>query len=391
MTKTLALLIDAYRELNAKRLFWVVMVISALVVGIFGIVGIRNDSVTILNWESPLRFIYLSLITPATFYKLLFVSLGIQYWLSSLAIILALVSAAGIFPDFLAGGSVELYLSKPISRLRLFTTKYLGGLLFVALQVTVFCVASFLVLGFRGGTWEPGLFLAVPLVVLMFSYLFAICVLFGVLTRSTVAALLLTLLFWFVLWAVHSSEVLLLRAEIADQHQAQRLDRQIAAAEAELAQPTTAPTTRSTDDPNGSWWQRWLASVPTETRIQTEARLTDLRRERQAATDPFGPAHRVAYAIALPLPKTSETIGLLERELVSRADLPAPEPDDETVPTQENGRQGFRARGRENAAANAQLDVELRQRSLTWVLGTSCIFEGATLILAAWLFCRRDF
>jgi hypothetical protein len=81
----------------------------------------------------------------------------------------------------------------------------------------------------------------------------------------------------------------------------------------------------------------------------------------------------------------------LERELVSRADLPAPEPDDDITPTQANGRQGFRARGRENAAANAQLDVELRQRSLTWVLGTSCTFEAAALILAAWLFCHRDF
>ena len=132
MTKTFALLMDAYRELNAKRLFWVVLFISALVVSIFGIVGVRNESVTILNWESPIRFVYLSLISQATFYKLLFVTLGIQYWLSWLAVILALVSTAGMFPDFLAGGSIELYLSKPISRLRLFATKYLGGLLFVA-------------------------------------------------------------------------------------------------------------------------------------------------------------------------------------------------------------------------------------------------------------------
>lgn len=390
MIKTLALLIDAYRELNAKRLFWVVMVISALVVGIFGIVGIRNDTVTLFNWESPIRFFYLSLISPAMFYKLLFVSLGIQYWLSSLATILALISTAGMFPDFLAGGSIELYLSKPISRLRLFATKYFGGLLFVALQVTVFCIASFLVLGFRGGTWQPAVFLAVPLVVLMFSYLFSVCVLLGVLTRSTVAALLLTLLFWFVLWAVHGSEIFLLRVQIGDQLQAQRLDKQIAAAEAELAQPTTGPTTRSTDDPNGSWLQRWLASVPTETRIQTEARLTDLRRERQAAAVPFGPAHRIAYALAMPLPKTAETIGLLSRELIDRADLPAPESDDESS-TQGNRRQGFRARNGNNSATSAELDVELRQRSLTWVLGTSCTFEAATLILAAWLFCRRDF
>src|SRR5207237_9963707 len=98
----------------------------------------------------------------------------------------------------------------------------------------------FLVLGLRGGAWEPALFLAVPLVVLMFSYLFAVCVLLGVLTRSTVAALLLTLLFWSALWAVHQSEVLLLRAQLFDQPGAARLERQIAVAEAEVNAPWPA-------------------------------------------------------------------------------------------------------------------------------------------------------
>jgi hypothetical protein len=48
----------------------------------------------------------------------------------------------------------------------------------VWLQVLVFSTASFLVIGLRGGSWEPGLFLAVPIVTLMFSYLFSVCVLF---------------------------------------------------------------------------------------------------------------------------------------------------------------------------------------------------------------------
>ncbi len=100
--------------------------------------------------------------------------------------------------------------------------------------------------------------------------------------------------------------------------------------------------------------------------------------------------HEIAYGIAAPLPKTSETIGLLERELVSRADLPTPEEEDE-APARGNRPQGFRVRDHENRAANAELDVELRQRSLGWVLGTSCAFEAVILVLAAWLFCRRDY
>ena len=44
------------------------------------------------------------------------------------------------------------------SRLRLFLTKYLSGLLFVGLQVTVFSVLCFVVIGFKAGAWEPAIF-----------------------------------------------------------------------------------------------------------------------------------------------------------------------------------------------------------------------------------------
>ena len=63
-----------------------------------------------------------------------------------------------------------------------------AGLLFVALQVAIFATASYFVIGIRGGSWEPGVFLAIPLVVCFFSYLYAVSVFFGVLTRSTLAA-----------------------------------------------------------------------------------------------------------------------------------------------------------------------------------------------------------
>jgi hypothetical protein len=60
----------------------------------------------------------------------------------------------------------------------------------------VFSLASFVVLGIRGHQWLPRLFLAVPVVLCFFSYINCVCVLLGVWTRSTIAALLLTLLFW---------------------------------------------------------------------------------------------------------------------------------------------------------------------------------------------------
>ena len=39
MTATIALLLDAYRLLNARKIFWITMILSLLVVGSFALVG----------------------------------------------------------------------------------------------------------------------------------------------------------------------------------------------------------------------------------------------------------------------------------------------------------------------------------------------------------------
>ena len=76
----------------------------------------------------------------------------------------------------MTAGSIDLFVQKLICLVGLFFTEYLAGLLFAALQVTIFTAACFLVIGPRGPVWEPGLFLAVPIVVCFFSYLFSVCV-----------------------------------------------------------------------------------------------------------------------------------------------------------------------------------------------------------------------
>lgn len=204
--QSLAMLLDAYRELSARKLFWLSMMLSGIVVIAFAIIGINENGVTLLGYEVGLPFFNTNLIAPATFYKLVFQSLGVQIWLTWAATILALVSTAGMIPEFIASGAIETTLSKPISRLRLFLTKYLTSLLFVALQVTVFTFCSFMVIGFRGGSWEFGLFLAIPIVLTVFSYLYCICALLGLLTRSAIAALLLTVLVWFSIFIVDAAE-----------------------------------------------------------------------------------------------------------------------------------------------------------------------------------------
>ena len=82
----------------------------------FAFVSINEVGVKIFRWELPGVW-NTNFIPKKSFYKFLFVSLAIPYWLGVGALAPALISVGGIFPDMLTGGSIDLYLSKPISRL----------------------------------------------------------------------------------------------------------------------------------------------------------------------------------------------------------------------------------------------------------------------------------
>jgi ABC-type transport system involved in multi-copper enzyme maturation permease subunit len=356
MTQTWAIFLEAYRNLNSKKLFWLVLILSGMVVVAFACVGINQQGLKLLFWQFDNDLLNTKQVPPDQFYKIMFVQIGIGVWLSWLATILALISTAGIFPDLSTGGSIDLLVSKPISRLRLFITEYAAGLLFVTLQVAIFSTLCFLVIGLRGGVWEPGLFMAVPLLVCFFSYLFSVCVLLGVVTRSTVAALLLTLLFWFFVWAIGSAENSLLMFKTMQQ---QGVDFAEVQAEAQKSKPTADGT-----------------KEPPKVSQSTDKREAAPEKAPQVS-HALDIAHRIFYDIKTLLPKTTETIYLLERSLTHMAGLPQQQPP---------GPQTERMQTAQKEFVNI-----LQARSIAWIIGTSLGFEVFVLFWAALIFCRRDY
>lgn len=382
ITQTLAIFHDAYRELNAKKMFWIVLILSGLVVAAFAAVGVNdNKDLTFFGSRTPIPMPF----ERADFYRFLFTTFGIGTWLTLAATILALISTASIFPDLTSGGSIDLYLCKPIGRLRLFVTKYATGLLFVALQVLVFSLASFLVIGLRGGAWEPRVFLAVPLVVCFFSYLFCVSALVGVLTRSTTAAILLTVLAWFIMFIVGVSEVGVLHFKTMAQREAKQVEPQIKVIEGQIA---------------------FIEKQPPDRQAASAETLTHLRAQRDELRGRSGDgggvrkleiAHDILYGVKTVLPKTSETTDLMSRWLLSDAALNADFDDDEGDsddgaaagrPGQNPARAQRRAGREDDARTVAQT---LNTRPVSWVIGTSLGFEAVVLALAAWVFWRRDY
>ena len=202
-----AVIVDSFRESLDRKIFWVLVILTLLIVVMMLSVGFDGNRINYVFglWKAdadshnPLFDFAPTQLVGVMVWVFLSVILG---WMG---IILMVIATAGVFPSMMERGAIDVVLSKPIGRMRLFLYKYVASMVFVFLQGTLFVVLTFLVMGFHWGVWCPGYLLCVPLLVLLFSYVFCVSVLVGVKTRSTVAAILLSIGAWAMFALVHQA------------------------------------------------------------------------------------------------------------------------------------------------------------------------------------------
>ncbi len=121
----------------------------------------------------------------------------------TLGLLLALVWTAGFVPTFLEPSAASVLLAKPVARWQLLLGKYFGVLTFVGFQMVLFVVLTWLALGVRTHVWNMTYLWCIPLLVLQFASFYSFSVLLAVITRSTVACVFGSVLFWLLGWAIN--------------------------------------------------------------------------------------------------------------------------------------------------------------------------------------------
>lgn len=376
MTKFFAMLIDAYRELNSRKLFWVVLAISSLVMLMYASIGFDDTGMSMFFGLYHVDSEFVRADTPISrlLYRSIFSSFIVNIWLAWAAVILALISTTTIFPDFIAGGSIDLVLSKPVSRIYLFIVKYLTSLLFVLLQVAIFCVGVFLCMGLRLGEWNWFIFAAIPLITLFYSYLYSFNVLIGVWTRSALAALLLTVLLWVSIFAVNITEGIMLQLQISQRLTMEESQKNVDQLKAELEIIEASPATNS-------------RHADIQFQIKDEQRSITEISDTLATLDPW--MDRV-QAMKYTLPKTGETVGLLERWLHKDTDVSLTDVLSGNVAMNEEGEFIPKQTGHDKRMEERTMEY-YDSRSLWYIVGTSLVIEFIFLGLACFIFVRRDY
>jgi ABC-type transport system involved in multi-copper enzyme maturation permease subunit len=206
-----ALIVDSFRDAIDRKIFWIMMLITVAVAAAMACLSFNERGIDVMfgAWTIESEEYHLGGDDMRSVVGAIAVKVIADTYIGWIGLVLALVATAGVYPSLMQPGTIDTIACKPMSRTKLFMGKYLGAMVFVGVQAFVFVGLTFLVMGVRWHYWIWGYWFTAPLMVVLFSYVYAFCALFGVLTRSTLAALLLTLVAWVGIWAPQSIHELL--------------------------------------------------------------------------------------------------------------------------------------------------------------------------------------
>lgn len=202
-----ALIVDSFRESLDRKIFWVMLLISLAVASAMFCMSFEPHQINVLfgTWTVQTDLFTIGDKLRTDMLSMVVVEYVTDLVLGFVGVLLALIATAGFFPEMMERGGIEVLLSKPLPRWKLVLGKYLGSLVFMAVQATIFVLLTFLVAGVRWGVWLPRYFLIIPLMILMYSYLYCISTLVAVYTRSTIAVILVTLFAWMIFGGIQST------------------------------------------------------------------------------------------------------------------------------------------------------------------------------------------
>ncbi len=112
---------------------------------------------------------------------------------------LSIFSVSSFIPNMLEKGNIDLFLSKPITRNQIIWGKFFGGLIVVFINIAYVVIGFWILLGFKFGVWDSSFLITIPTITFTFSALYALIILLGILTRSSILAMMISYLIFFIL------------------------------------------------------------------------------------------------------------------------------------------------------------------------------------------------
>jgi ABC-type transport system involved in multi-copper enzyme maturation permease subunit len=200
-----ALLKDAFYQVLDNKVFRMLVIVAMCLILPTFLVGARDDGIHVLfGWKTftydevfsafgaPLPRVHnlnVAFIQGAQ-------TVVVQGLAGSVGILFCIAATAFFIPRMLEKGAADLLFSKPVSRVVLLVARYASGLLFVAVLAFVLVLGMHVGFLVASGYSDPGFLWSALTLVYTFALIHSFSTLIAVFTRSSVAAILSTLIFF---------------------------------------------------------------------------------------------------------------------------------------------------------------------------------------------------
>lgn len=138
------------------------------------------------------------------FLEPIFLNVIINFGLAVVAVFVAVIVTSPMIPDTFRSGSLHLLLSKPISRVWLYLSKFFGGTVFVLFNITFVLIGLYLIAGIRFEIWNSGLLACIPLLMFVFVIFYCVSGLAGLLWGNAIVCVVAAMIFWLFCFATSS-------------------------------------------------------------------------------------------------------------------------------------------------------------------------------------------
>ena len=117
---------------------------------------------------------------------------GFSGFLYLLCTFLAVFATAHLVPRMQEKGTIDLYLSRPVGRVKLLLSRYLAGLLLAASNVVYLMLSVWAIVAWKTGVMNGRFLIAGSIIMLTIATLLAFAFLIGVVTSSTAVSIMTT-------------------------------------------------------------------------------------------------------------------------------------------------------------------------------------------------------
>jgi len=115
---------------------------------------------------------------------------GFSVFLYFICTFLAVFATAHLVPRMQEKGTIDLYLSRPVSRVRLLLSRYVAGLILAGSNVLYLMLSIWLIVGWKTHVLHPRFLLGGTIIFLIIAVLLAFAFLVGVATSSTAVSIM---------------------------------------------------------------------------------------------------------------------------------------------------------------------------------------------------------